>query len=487
MGSCSRFICQSILLFCLKALFQNLQWDLQRDSDDSAFVSFSRFDKARLTQRGAQGANRWQAQDSQSDAFQQRGGIMTTDLRQNREREQRDGTKSFRDRRDRRGKASGRFERRSFDSGRSTRSPKKDKQIWKDKDFSDLTEEEKEERFRAQIQSPVTLTTFIQRSQTPGEFMWTITAAMEETMLNHIHLAAAFSKLASLKKTAPLVDKIRRSPTLVQLAKQAARVADRREFRAREISSMLMSCAALRVDLPWISAELGLSLAKWVPQTAQDMNPQALSNTVYGLGVLDLGDSPEVSAAIDRCAMIIPTQLGRFSSMDVAQVAWGIGARDGRDGENSRKLMEGPIASWVAAEAANLPAFAASIDLPMIAVAFIRLENWQPEMMDAIAKRLSDLSGLRLWSLAALFWSWSQPCSPVLDAEDTSSAGSSSEGLVHPDSLASRFLQKLRREVRKRRITPEDIDRVPEGPKGETSKSWSTSKPSSALSVAETF
>lgn len=311
--------------------------------------------------------------------------------------------------------------------------------------------------------------------------MWTITAAMEETMLNHIHIAAAFSKLASLKKATPLVDKIRRSPTLVQLAKQAARVADRREFRAREIATLLMSCAALRVDLPWISEELGLSLAKWVPQTAQDMNPQALSNTVYGLGVLDLGDSPEVSAAIDHCATMIPTQLGRFSSMDVAQVAWGIGARDGR--EDSSKLMEA-LASWVTAEAANLPAFAASVDLPMIAVAFVRLQNWQPEMMNAIAARfvdLNDLSRLRLWSLAALLWSWSHPCSPALDADST-------EGIVHPDSFsASRFLQKLRRVANSRRITQEDIDPVPEGPKGETSKSWSTSKTSNILSVAETF
>lgn len=170
--------------------------------------------------------------------------------------------------------------------------------------------------------------------------------------------------------------------------------------------------------------------------------------------------------------------------MDVAQVAWGIGARDGR--VDNSKLMEA-LASWVTAEAVNLPAFAASVDLPMIAVAFVRLQNWQPEMMNAIAARfvdINDLSRLRLWSLAALLWSWSHPCSPALDADST-------EGIIHPegpDSLsASRFLQKLRRAAKSRRITQEDIDRVPEGPKGETSKSWSPSKTSNTLSVAETF
>ena len=472
MGSLSRVTLPVLLLLCLKGLgFQT-------------FVSFlsypAGFDKVLTTQRRAQ--DKWQTEDP----FQQRGGVMTTDLRNFEERTYFQDTRPRRSFNERRGRPG----RRNFRGERTTergagRSPKRstERKVWKDEsvNVTDLTEEEREERFRTQIQSPVTLTTFIQRSKTPGEFMWTITAAMEETMLNHIHIAAAFSKLASLKKATPLVDKIRRSPTLVQLAKQAARVADRREFRAREIATLLMSCAALRVDLPWISEELGLSLAKWVPQTAQDMNPQALSNTFYGLGVLDLGDSPEVSAAIDHCATMIPTQLGRFSSMDVAQVAWGIGARDGR--EDSSKLMEA-LASWVTAEAANLPAFAASVDLPMIAVAFVRLQNWQPEMMNAIAARfvdLNDLSRLRLWSLAALLWSWSHPCSPALDADST-------EGIVHPDSFsASRFLQKLRRAANSRRITQEDIDRVPEGPKGETSKSWSTSKTSNILSVAETF
>ena len=36
------------------------------------------------------------------------------------------------------------------------------------------------------------------------------------------------------------------SPTQVEMAKQAARVADRREFRAREIANMLIAAASLR-------------------------------------------------------------------------------------------------------------------------------------------------------------------------------------------------------------------------------------------------
>ena len=343
------------------------------------------------------------------------------------------------------------------------------KAIWKPVESVEelnLTREEREQRFRSRIQSPVTLTTFIKRAETPEELMWTITTAMDETMLNHIHIAAAFNRLASLKKTTPLVERITRSPTLVLLAKQAARVADRREFRARELANMFMACAALRTDLPFLSEELGNSLAKWVPEQAKDMKPQALANTVYGLGVLDLGDDPEVTAAVEACARVIPMQLGRFSSMDVAQVAWGIAARDGQ--EDAQALMEA-ISEWLVAEAPSMSQMAATTDLPMIAVAFARLRSPQMETqmaaaMAAIAKRLSrDLPNLRLWSLAALLWSWK-------DVTGTET-----------------FLKKLQREAKWRQITEEDIERAPTGPKGETSMSWSTKKTQKGLSVVETF
>ena len=333
---------------------------------------------------------------------------------------------------------------------------------------SNLTEEELQEKFRFQIQNPVTLTSFIKKSDTPGELVWKLSAAMNETMLNHIHIAAAFNRLAFLKKQAPLAESFRRSPTLMLLAKQAARVSDRHEFRSRELANLLMSCAALRVDLPWLSDELGMSLTKWIPQHAKDMNPQALANTVYGLGVLDLGDSPEVTAAMEGCANVIPMQLGRFSSMDVAQISWGIGARDGQ--EDMSQLMKA-LAEWVTAEAKSLSDEAAFTDLPMIALSFVRLQNWQPKMMDAIAKRLRyDLTHLRLWSLAALLWSWNHPQAQA--AIDT------------PE--ATKFRDRLKRAAKFKRIRQEDIDRAPNGPKGETRHAWAD-RGGKALTVVESF
>ena len=46
---------------------------------------------------------------------------------------------------------------------------------------------------------------------------------------------------------------------------------------------------------------------------------EALANAAYGLGVLDLGDCREAPAAMAALAAEVPRQLGRFSSMDVAQ------------------------------------------------------------------------------------------------------------------------------------------------------------------------
>ena len=39
-------------------------------------------------------------------------------------------------------------------------------------------------------------------------------------------------------------------------------MADRREFRAREIANILVACASLRKDLPWVAEDLAAALAK---------------------------------------------------------------------------------------------------------------------------------------------------------------------------------------------------------------------------------
>ncbi|CAK9020572.1 unnamed protein product [Durusdinium trenchii] len=396
--------------------------------------------------------------DDALDRFPQRGGVMASDLESpvrewpGRRGRRKGGYQRYREEQDQRLWNDQRNQRNQRDQRdqrdqRSVRSPRS-------RFEDDLTPEEREQRFRFQIQSPVTLTTFIKRSETQEQLMWTITTAMDEGMLNHIHIAATFNRLASLKKKAPLTAKILRSPTLVLLARQAARVADRREFRARELASMLMSCAALRTDLPWLAEELGTSLAKWVATYAKEMNPHALANTVYGLGVLNLGDSPEVTSAIESCTKQIPMQLGRFSSMDVAQVSWGIGARDRHDGASD---LMASLAQWVTVEAATLPDAAAFTDLPMIALSFVRLQNWQPKMMEAIANRLvNHLAEIRLWSLSALLWSWK------------------SSSFEPDDAYSTRFLETLMCAAKARRIRQEDIDRAPEGPKGETRNSWSS-------------
>jgi len=342
---------------------------------------------------------------------------------------------------------------------------------------ANLTKEEREQRFREQIKSPVTLTTFIKRTGGPEEFMWVMWTAMDETMLNHIHLVAAFTKLAALKKkAAPFSDRIRKSPTLVEMAKQAARVADRREFRPRETASMLMAAASLRTELPWIGEILGVPLAKWVPEHAATMTPQSFAQTVYGLGVLNLGDEKEVVVAIRACSQAIPVQLGRFSGMDIAQVAWGLGARESR--EEAGELLDA-IEKWVIREAKPMSVRSAVVDLPMIAVAFARLGDWRPKMMDAIARRLyhrPTMQELRLWSLAALVWVWTHPSSPwqgqsEMHAEFPELAPG--KGGFEEAELARLFLGRLKKQANRRKVTEEDIERAPMGPKGETSRVWS--------------
>jgi len=236
---------------------------------------------------------------------------------------------------------------------------------------------------------------------------------------------------------------------------------------------MLIAAASLRTDFPWIGEVLGVSLAKWVPQNIQTMTPQAFANTVYGLGVLNLGNEPEVVEAVESCAKAIPVQMGRFTSMDIAQVAWGIGARASQ--EEVGELLDA-IEQWVIREVSSMSTKSALIDLPMIAVAYARLGDWRPAMLDGIARRVyRDVEELRLWSLAALLWVWSDQASPWKgEFTQPDSFPTIEEGSGHDtEEVAKLFLGKLKDSARKRRIKQEDIDRAPTGPKGETSVAWS--------------
>lgn len=407
------------------------------------------------------------------DPFAQRGGISAADLRDRRPEEE--SFVQYREPRQRSGQRPGFKESSALRLGGPRRTFKA--RAEEEEEPANLTKEEREQRFREQIKSPVTLTTFIKRTGSPEEFMWVMWTAMDETMLNHIHLVAAFTKLAALKKkAAPFSDRIRKSPTLVEMAKQAARVADRREFRPRETASMLMAAASLRTELPWIGEILGVPLAKWVPEHAATMTPQSFAHTVYGLGVLNLGDEKEVVEAIRACAQAIPLQLGRFSGMDIAQVAWGLGARESR--EEAGELLDA-IEKWVIREAKPMSVRSAVVDLPMIAVAFARLGDWRPKMMDAIARRLyhrPTMQELRLWSLAALVWVWTHPSSPwqgqsEMHAEFPELAPG--KGGFEEAELARLFLGRLKKQANRRKVTEEDIERAPMGPKGETSQVWS--------------
>ncbi|CAE8612393.1 unnamed protein product, partial [Polarella glacialis] len=338
------------------------------------------------------------------------------------------------------------------------------------------TEKEKEAYFRRMIKEPVTLTTVIKRCESASELCRTLSKVMAATSLNTIHVSAAFSMLASMKK--PFNETVMQHPALVDLSSQAARLAARRAFGAREAASVITSMASLRITLPWIAEEVAPSILKQVPSLVDKMTPQALSNTIWGIGVLDL-DSRDADVALRAAGDTALAQLGRFSTMDLAQTAWGLGARGQRGDADA--LLEA-LGNFVADLAPTMESKAALFDLPQIAMSFAKVGFWHPRVMDAIALRLApsmEMKQLRLWGLAALVWTWSQPVCPWFgegQAADYKSKGRARKGRQpvkeYPDQVLPAFLSKLQREAERRRLTPQDIDLSPQGPKSVSCAGW---------------
>lgn len=330
------------------------------------------------------------------------------------------------------------------------------------------TPEEQVNVLKKLAREPVTFTTIIKRAVTVPELAKSLSVAMKVTSLNTIHTSAAFSKLASFKKQVDMEDSI---GVLKDLARHASRLAKRNDFSARELANVLMSVASLRKVMPWLSEVVAPSLLQQVPDLVSTMTPQALSNIIWAVGVLDLGDSSEADRAIEAAAAASLAQLGRFSNIDIAQVAWGLGSRGIRGISVAEDLLNS-IGAFVVDVAPSMEEKSALTDLPMIACSFVKLGIWNAQVMDTIATRLAQkdmLKELRLWGLAVLFWSWSQPCSPVASPEH--------EGQTST-CLAATFLKKLRKEVDWRRLSQEDIDQSPAGPKAQSCSAWQNSRSS---------
>jgi len=323
-------------------------------------------------------------------------------------------------------------------------------------DRGQAREEEREERSR--FLTPSALTPIIKNCETDVSLVKTIDKALQTINFNSINVAAAFSKLASLKGTSNVSLETR--DCLQELTRQGARLAARRDFRARESATVLMAAASLHQRMPFVSDSLVPSILKWIPEQAEQMTPQGLANTIWAIGEFRL-ESEESRNAIRATVHACLPQLGRFSSMDLAATAWGLGAWG--DPDEASELLDA-LAGFAADLVPTMDKESAVLHLPQIALGLTRLGFWHPELMDAIARRLS-LSARRMelpsFNLAALNCAWMQPCSPLAH-QLPERASRKSQGQASEETI---FLSALQKQAKREGLSSEDIERSLEGPK----------------------
>jgi len=298
---------------------------------------------------------------------------------------------------------------------------------------------------------PGALTSRFKASKTAADLVQVADGASREMSLNAIHLSAAFGKLAALR--ASLTADVAGSSALRELSRQTKRLMARQEIGGREMSSILLAVSALRSDIPWLQ-ELIAPALEVLPQQVDSMTPQALSSVIAAIGSLEV-ESAETARVLNLLQRATLSRLDNFTMIDVAQVLWGLA----NHGEMDAKLAM-PLASFVQKKAGQVSTKSALTDLPQIACAWVRLGQWHRPAMEEIAFRVDPvLKRLRLWSLAALMWSWTQPCAPPQVARVVSGHSRSRQVVI------ANFVHQLQDQVESRGISKADIARSPLGPK----------------------
>jgi len=299
---------------------------------------------------------------------------------------------------------------------------------------------------------PSILTTRLEVARTATELLEIADPASLKMSLNGIHLSVVFEKLAAFRGSLP--HDIADSLTMRELFRQTKILLVRQEVEGREMSRILAAVSALRNDIPWLE-ELVPPALEMVPRQVDFMPPQTLCTFVGAIGSLGVA-SAEAAQAMHLLQRAALSRLDDFAMIDVAVLLWGLADH----GEMDEALVE-PLATFVRKTASQVTTESATMDLPRIACAFVRLGHWPKPAMREIALRVNAvIPKTRSWSLAALMWSWTHPSAPRQATRRVTLGTPRSRA-----SVIANFVHTLREEVDRRGISQANIERSPLGPK----------------------
>ncbi|CAE8656976.1 unnamed protein product [Polarella glacialis] len=245
---------------------------------------------------------------------------------------------------------------------------------------------------------------------------------------------------AKLKADAPEILEV--MPVLMEMAEKKAL-----NFNAQELSNIIWSMATLREEMPELQ-ELLPALLKALPKRAmaraiadgpghrhRDRSPEAhdVANVVWSLGVLKAGDlagHDVLCYLANRGTPIIK----KFIPQGLANAAWGFALCGFKDAQFMSAAAAQAVASVPSWSKKDL-----SMALPVITWAFAKLNMSNSALLASTAKHLPPVRrSASDWTICALAWSYDK-LDPQRDFAD--------------------FQDKLAKELKRRKLSPQDVER----------------------------
>mmetsp|Transcript_74081 Transcript_74081/g.192374 ORF Transcript_74081/g.192374 Transcript_74081/m.192374 type:complete len:394 (-) Transcript_74081:36-1217(-) len=307
-------------------------------------------------------------------------------------------------------------------------------------------------------------------AMTAEYLFWSLDLAMEEQMLNEIHVAAAWGRLVKIRHSISPGDIDH--PGFLGLLERTQTLLERRTLSAREVSSIFQAVASISDRLPKMK-ELVPFLLDNTESLAAEMTPQALSNAAWSIGELCHPEGgPEVEGALKELGYHAANSMQEFSMQDVALLTWGFSVF----GELRDKNLGQKVKQYVRRHVRRIPRSSVLIDVPMIAIALTRLGLQDEDTMLKLTVRLAPvLPRLRPWGLVATLWTWSQPWAEYmptildenakLEVDSVYGSGHLRQKIQAPKWLRIHFRALVQNEALRRGVSDEHMEAVLGGPR----------------------
>ncbi|CAE8658160.1 unnamed protein product, partial [Polarella glacialis] len=216
------------------------------------------------------------------------------------------------------------------------------------------------------------------------------------------------------------------------------RLVDRADsLKPQDIANCIWASAKLRTDAPELLEVIPV-LLEMAEEKAQDFKAQDLSNVIWSSGILRQ-QAPELQNILPALVPELPKIMDDMTTQALSNAAWGLALCEYKDVE----FMQ-DAASRLAERASSMGKNNLLLDLPQLVCALAKLGMHNSALLEATSTHLSTVLKKSVdWTLCSLVWSY---------------------GKLDPNRHFAEFQDSLAKEVKRRRLSAEEVESSQLGP-----------------------